>query len=213
MTPVALALHADAASGAGRDHAAPAADPEADLIERCVAGDPEAFRPLVQRHQRLAFSVALRMLGNRADAEDVTQGAFIAAYDALDRFDPGDRRNAFATWLLRIVVNRAKDVLKSKKHTETALCGEVAPDDAMFAHAPAAPEAAAVDAERRRVLERALSALPPRYREVIVLKDVEDLPYREIRSILRLPITTLKIRVVRARARLRELVDREGAPR
>jgi RNA polymerase sigma-70 factor (ECF subfamily) len=183
------------------------ADEEQSLIDRCLAGESNSFRPLVQRYQRLAFSVAQRMLGSRADAEDVCQQAFVDAYAALDRFSGEGRSNAFSTWLLRIVINRSKDVLKSKKRTEAPLENDVAGDAAMFAHDPASPEANVGQAEQRQLLERALQRVPPKYREILVLKDVEDLSYEEIRSILRLPITTLKIRVVRARAMMRQELE------
>ena len=190
--------HADSRPCAGK------AEEEERLIERCLLGDSEGFRPLVQRYQRLVFSVALRMLGTRADAEDIAQQAFADAYGALDRFRGEGRANAFSTWLLRIVINRSKDVLKSKKRTEEPLGSEVAGDQAAFAHQPEDPEARAGQAEQRRLLEAALLRVPTKYREVLVLKDVEDLSYEEIRTILRLPITTLKIRVVRARAMMRQ---------
>jgi len=180
---------------------------ERRLIAGCVAGDPEAFRPLVMRYQRQAFAVALRMLGSRSDAEDVAQQSFIDAFNALERFRDDGRPRAFSTWLLRIVVNRSKDVLKSKRRTEQPLERDVAGGDAIFAHDPSDPEANASGGQRRQRLEAALLAVPAKYREVLVLKDVEDLSYEEIRAILRLPITTLKIRVVRARAMLRALLE------
>ena len=100
------------AAASGGDAKAVARDEEENgLIARCLAGDAESFRPLVQRYQRLVFSVALRMLGGRAEAEDVSQQAFVDAYDALDRFRGEGRSHAFSTWLVRIAVNRAKDVL------------------------------------------------------------------------------------------------------
>jgi RNA polymerase sigma-70 factor (ECF subfamily) len=182
---------------------------EEALVRRCLDGDPEGFRPLVQRYQRVAFSVALRMLGSRADAEDIAQQAFVDAYAALDRFRGEGRPNAFSTWLLRIVVNRAKDVLKSKRRTEVPLGDEAAPGEAMFSHVPGSPEASLDQAQDRRRLERALAAVPPKYREVLILKDVEDLSYEDIREILRLPVTTLKIRVVRARAMMRGMLEKE----
>ena len=144
------------------------------------------------------------MLGRRADAEDVAQQAFVEAYAALDRFRSDGRPNGFGSWLLRIAVNRCKDVLKSKKRSEESLDGDAGDRDALFAHQPSDPEAQLCEANNRRALERALASLPPKYREVLVLKDVEELPYEEIREILRLPITTLKIRVLRARAMMRE---------
>jgi RNA polymerase sigma-70 factor (ECF subfamily) len=181
-------------------------DQDAALVDRCVAGDSEAFRLLVQRHQRLAFSVAYRMLGSRADAEDACQQAFVDAYAALDRFTGDGRPNGFANWLLRILVNRCKDVLKSKKRTETSLEPEMG-ETAVFSQAVRDPEAQLSDSHQRRALERALQTLPTKYREVLVLKDIEELAYEEIRTILRLPITTLKIRVVRARAMMREALE------
>ncbi len=208
MYPVAASgrIHpgVDQALALPREHTDPGlgADEQA-LVARCLEGDTEGFRPLVRRTQRIAFSVALRMLGTRADAEDAAQQAFTDAFAALDRFRGEGRGHAFSTWLVRIVINRCKDVLKSKKRTEEPLNAEVAGSEAMFAHAPDSPEAAAERAQTRRRLERALLAVPPKYREILILKDIEDLSYQEIRSILRMPITTLKIRVVRARAMMR----------
>jgi RNA polymerase sigma-70 factor (ECF subfamily) len=183
---------------------------EESLIARCLKGDVEAFRPLVQRYQRLAFSVALRMLGSRADAEDIAQQAFVDAFNALERFDGEGRHHAFSTWLLRIAVNRSKDILKSKRRTEQPLEHDVGGGEAAFAYDPSTPEANAAGDERRATLEAALLLLPTKYREVLVLKDAEELSYEEIRSILQLPITTLKIRVVRARAMLREIIESQG---
>ena len=149
----------------------------------------------MQRYQRLAFSVALRMLGSSADAEDIAQQAFVDAFNALDRFRGEGRRHAFSTWLLRIAVNRSKDVLKSKRRTEEPLEQDVRGGEAAFAYDPSTPEANASSDERRQHLEAALLKLPTKYREVLILKDAEDLSYEEIRTILQLPITTLKIRV------------------
>ena len=177
------------------------------LVARCLAGDNEAFRPLVQRHQRVVFSVAYRMLGSRADAEDVAQQAFVDAFGALDRFRSEGRKNAFSTWVIRIAVNRCKDILKSKKRTEASLDADVGAPQAMFAHDLRDPEAHLAQARARSRLEAALMQVPPKYREVLVLKDVEELSYEEIHSILGLPVTTLKIRVVRARAMLREMLE------
>ena len=130
---------------------------EQRLIDRCLSGEVEAFRPLVNRYQRVTFSVALRMLGSRADAEDVTQQAFVDAFNALDGFHADGRTHAFSTWLLRIAVNRSKkDVLKSKKRTEEPLDDEVPGAEAAFAYDPSNPEANASSGEQRHHLETAL---------------------------------------------------------
>jgi RNA polymerase sigma-70 factor, ECF subfamily len=209
--PVGAAMEAGLVPGVPSRAAVSGRDAEeAMLIQRCLGGDVEAFRPLVQRYQRLAFSVAFRMLGSRADAEDIAQQAFVDAFNALDRFDGDGRKHAFSTWLLRIAVNRSKDVLKSKRRTEEPLQREVRGSEAAFAYDPQTPEANASSGERRERLEAALLKLPTKYREVLILKDAEDLSYEEIRGILQLPITTLKIRVVRARAQLRVLMEKGG---
>jgi RNA polymerase sigma-70 factor (ECF subfamily) len=179
---------------------------ERALIARCVAGDVDAFKPLVERYRRIAFSLAFRMLGSRADAEDVAQQAFVDAFDALDRFRNDGHAHAFSTWLIRIVVNRAKDMLKSKKRTEQPLDRDVGGGEAAFAYDPSNPEANAARGEELERLEAALAQVPPKYRDVLISKDVQDLPYEEIRSILRLPITTLKIRAIRARAILQKIL-------
>jgi RNA polymerase sigma-70 factor (ECF subfamily) len=193
--------------GERRDADASSAEEERRLVARCVMGEAEAYRPLVVRYQRMAFSVSLRMLGRRADAEDVVQQAFVDAFNALSRFRDDGRAHAFSTWLLRIVINRSKDVLKSKRRTEQSLEIDVAGGEALFAHVPSDPEANAAGEQRRRQLGVALLAIPEKYREVLILKDVEELSYEEMRTILRLPITTLKIRVVRARSMLRKLIE------
>lgn len=199
----------------GTGEAPARAEEERRLIARCALGEAEAFRPLVVRYQRVAFAVSYRMLGSRADAEDVTQQAMVDAFHAIERFRNEGKPNAFSVWLLRIVINRSKDVLKSKRWTEKPLGSdaEVAGGEAAFAHRPVDPEVNVADGQQRRRLEAALLALPPKYREALILKDVEELPYEEMRSILRLPITTLKIRVVRARARLRELLGEREVSR
>jgi RNA polymerase sigma-70 factor (ECF subfamily) len=203
-------LSLDHAAVAAAEAQAPDLDSEEALIARCLLGDSESFRPLVQRHQRVVFSVAFRMLGARADAEDVAQQAFVDAFGALDRFRSDGRKNAFSTWIIRIAINRCKDVLKSKKRTEESLDAEVAGGEAMFAHDTRDPETSLAQDRQRRALERALAKVPLKYREVLVLKDVEELSYEEIREVLDLPITTLKIRVVRARAMMREQLGQEN---
>lgn len=177
------------------------------LVQKCVRGDTQAFRPLVERHQRLAFSVALRLVTLRADAEDVVQHSFVEAFRALPRFDGTGSPGAFRVWLLRIVVNRAKDILKSKQRQVTSLDEQPEAADALFAEAAMDPEGQAQAHATQFRLQAALTRLPEKYRTALVLKDVEDLSYEEMRAVLRLPITTLKIRVVRARSMMRALLN------
>jgi RNA polymerase sigma-70 factor (ECF subfamily) len=180
---------------------------ERRAIEQVLAGERAAFRLLVERHHRAVHAVIYRMVHNGADADDLTQQAFIAAFDALGRFQLDAR---FAPWIMRIGVNLAKDHLKSKKRGELGLDEARPSDEPMFAGALPTPERAVLGSERQRLLERALMSLSVDDREILVLKDVEELSFDEIKQILRKPITALKIRAVRARARLRAALERMG---
>jgi RNA polymerase sigma-70 factor (ECF subfamily) len=200
-SPVATALQGRAAS-------ADEALEERMIIELCLAGQVQAFRRLVERHQRGLVSLAYRMLGSRVEAEEIAQQSFVDAFVALRDFDPAYK---FSSWIYRITINNCKDYLKSKKRTEQSLGEEVAQGEALFSAVLPDPERQLRERELAASLERALGELPIKYREVLLLKDVEQLSYQEIRSILRLPVTTLKIRVVRARRRLKQALER-GEP-
>jgi RNA polymerase sigma-70 factor (ECF subfamily) len=190
--------------------AQPAAEAERDeqrIIDACLDGAPAEYRVLVQRYQRAVLAISFRLVGNRAEAEELAQQTFVDAYTALGGFRAGAR---FSSWLYRIAVNKCKDFLKSKKRTEMTLDGEVEGDRGQFSATFADPETALAARERDARLMAAVQKLPFKYRTALVLKDIEDLPYEEIRTIVQRPITTLKIRVVRARKLLRELLDAEG---
>jgi RNA polymerase sigma-70 factor (ECF subfamily) len=177
---------------------------ERRAIEAVLAGERAAFRLLVERYHRGVQAMMFRMVHHTADAEDLAQQAFVSAFDALARFD---REQRFSTWLYRIAINLAKDHLKSKKRTEVPLAdGDV--DGALFAGRIGAPDDAAAARQQQRLLERALMSLSVDDREILVLKDIEELSFDEIKQILRRPVTALKIRAVRARARLRQALER-----
>jgi len=181
------------------------------IIELCLAGESHHFRRLVDRYQRGILSLTYRMVGSRADAEEMAQQSFVDAFVALRDFNPEYR---FSSWIYRIAINNCKDHLKSRKRTEQSLSEDVAAGAAAFSSTLPDPEAALAAREADAVLTRALSRLPVKYRAVLVLKDIEDLSYEEIRQILKLPVTTLKIRVVRARKMLRDVLEsaQKGKP-
>jgi RNA polymerase sigma-70 factor (ECF subfamily) len=197
MYPTRLASRTSGVASEAADER-PVAE-ERRAIERVLSGDPQAFRLLVERYQRGVYAVVYRMVQNAADADDLAQQAFLSAYDALASFQL-DRK--FSSWLYRIAVNLAKDHLKSKKRGEVLLDADGVCEGALFAgRLPAADEPARLR-QRAALLERALAQLSLADREVLILKDIEELPYEEIKQILGKPITALKIRVVRARERL-----------
>jgi len=182
---------------------------EARAVERraiaaVLAGERAAFRVLVERHQRGVRAMMQRFVHNAADAEDLAQSAFVSAFDALGGFDVEQR---FSTWLYRIAINLAKDHLKSKKRGETALPGDDVPE-AAFAGRIEATDESTLARQRRALMERAMATLSVEDREILVLKDLEELPFEEIRALTGRPVTALKIRAVRARARLKQALEK-----
>jgi RNA polymerase sigma-70 factor (ECF subfamily) len=176
-----------------------------------MAGEREAFGLLVGRHQARLFGAMLRMLGNRLDAEEVTQEAFVRAYAALAAFDPQYR---FSAWLYQIAVNLA--INYRWKRSREVMVGRDAPEaDRYFEGLPdtgpaGRPDALSVEADQRRRLWAAVAALPPDARDMIVLRHVLELSYEEIRQATGLPMGTVKSRLERARGRLAEALRRDG---
>lgn len=159
-------------------------------VARCLEGDPAAFEPLVERYQRVLFSVALRLLRNYDDAKDATQNTFIRAYEHLDSFDP-ERR--FFSWIYRIAVNESLNFRRSRR-PQQVVEGTLEVQGG---------QAEAVEArERSALLEQALSKLTDEYREVVVLRYFGDLSYEEISEALGVPEKTVKSRLFSARQRL-----------
>lgn len=179
--------------------------PESGLLARLQAGEPAAFSAFYRAEAPRVHRIAFRMTGSKADADDLTQVVFERAWKALPKFRQGEAR--LSTWLHRVAVNACLDHLKSPRHTRRV--------DAETGDRPDArrtPEAALAGAEASALVQRALLALPEKARVVLVLRDIEDRSYAEMRSVLRLPITTLKMRVIRAREALaRELRKMEAA--
>jgi len=179
-------------------------DEERRTIEAVLAGERAAFRVLVERHHRGVHAMIYRLVHSAADADDLAQQAFVSAFGALGSFRLEQR---FSTWLYRIAINLARDHLKSKKRTEAPL-GDGEVQDAAFAGRVAPTDAATLARQRQALVQRALMTLSLEDREILVLKDVEELPFEEIKRITGRPVTALKIRAVRARARLRAALEK-----
>ena len=167
-------------------------------MRRAQRGDTEAFAALVAEHERFVYNLALRALGDQAEAEDVSQEAFVRAWQALPNF----RGQAqFRTWLYRIVTNLCYNRLPRLRRDLTALGDEAAeavPDETL-----ADPAGELEDEERRAFLHRQIEALPESYRLLVTLRFQQELSYDEIASVLSLPLGTVKTGLFRARARLR----------
>jgi RNA polymerase sigma-70 factor (ECF subfamily) len=168
-------------------------DPDGLLVRRARRGDVDAFERLVERHGQMLFTLAARVLGSRADAEDAVQEALIRAWSALPRFRESAR---FSTWLYRICLNCAYDV-RSRRRAE--------PSDTMDERAdPRDPIAAG---ELSGALQAALDALEETYRVAVVMYDVLGCSYAEIAEATGLAEGTVKSRIFRGR---RELAERLG---
>lgn len=184
-------------------------------VSHPAAGAPDeaAFDQLVRQHQQVVFAVALRMLGDRHEAEDVAQDTFVHAYRAWASF----RREAKAsTWLVAITLNLCRNRRRwwaRRKRVVTASLDEpLQPggEESLGAVVPAAgasPAEAAQQAEQRQVIAAALQALDVADREVLVLRELQGYAYEEIAEMLRVPRGTVKSRISRARLALRALLD------
>lgn len=161
------------------------------LVARVRAGDPDAFEALYRRHAAPIFGLVLRMLRNRADAEDLVQEIFLQAHDKLSSFEG---RSAFGTWLYRLGVNRCLDYLRSRGAKEQSRT------DALTETFPGRRSPSGT---RRLELERAIGELPPSSRAAFLLHDVEGYEHQEVGEMLGIAVGTSKSLVHRARMKLR----------
>jgi RNA polymerase sigma factor (sigma-70 family) len=178
-------------------------------IESAQAGEIESFNRLVERHQVAAYNVAYRTLRNADDAADATQDAFISAFRAIASFHGA----SFRAWLLRIVLNACYDARRRSARRPAssmeALAEQVGELPWADERAPD-PEAALLSREARAAIERALAALPEDQRVAIVLVDIQGLAYEEAAEALDCPIGTVRSRLARGRARVRDELHAAG---
>ncbi len=188
---------------------------EAKLVERLVARDERAFTELVRTYQRRVFALVLRMLGNAAEADDLAQEVFVQVFKAIGTFR-GESK--LSTWIYRIAINLCKNRTKylrvrhANEQDELAEIDERVPLGASGRSNVGAierPDEAMAGKQVEAIVQRAIQALEPSFRECLVLRDVEELSYEEIEEITGLPAGTVKSRIHRARALLREAVERE----
>jgi RNA polymerase sigma-70 factor (ECF subfamily) len=179
---------------------------EAQIIASILAGNTHEFHELIRPHERSVYAMALSMLHNEADAEDAAQEAFLKAFRNLANFR-GDAK--FSTWLISIVLNEARSRLRNRSNSKTESLD--APPEGQEHFTPALlrdwreiPSEALERKETRLLLQDAVTDLPLIYREVFVLRDVEELSVRESAEALGLTIATVKVRLHRARMMLQK---------
>ena len=184
------------------------------LIRRCLAGDAAAWEELVQRYNRRIYNICYRFAGSAEDAQDLTQDVFIKMYRTLNSFDV--ERGAFMTWVTTVTRNLLVDHFRKSKQDRLTDSLDTAPsehEDAMplseQIHDKALPpDARAQSREVGETVHRALQKLSPDLREAVILRDLQDMDYREIATVLKVPEGTVKSRINRGRAELARLLQR-----
>jgi len=190
------------------------AEDEAAFVARLVARDEGAFNELVLTYERRVFALVFRMLGRRDEAEDLAQEVFVQVFKAIDQFR-GESK--LSTWIYRIAVNLCKNRTKylSRRHASDQDDLDAMADRAPFSAAKGVsvgdvgrPDELVEGMQLEIVVKRAIAQIEPDFREVLILRDVEDLSYEEIASVTGLADGTVKSRIHRARAQLRALVEK-----
>lgn len=183
------------------------------LLERIGSGDKAAFEGVMRKYNGKLFRVARAILKDDTDAEDVLQDAYLDAYRHLGDFRGGSE---LSTWLTRIVVNHALMRLRREKRRSsivpfqsTSSADDDTPETQVPDHRSESPSTGAIRAETRRILERRIDELPASFRTVFVMREVEDMSMEEIAECLSISPATVRTRLFRARALLREALARD----
>lgn len=186
---------------------------ERSLLRRLRDRDERAFRELVSAHRDRVYNITFRMLGNRAEAEDVAQEVFITVFKTIDTFR---EESKFSTWLYRVAVNHCKNRIKylvrrkdrDRDELDETNANGTSADSPISAPVPSAPDRALEGAQMEKLIQEAIAELEEDQRVVVVLRDVEDLSIEEICEITGLPDGTVKSRLHRARLVLRKKLQR-----
>ena len=176
---------------------------ESQAIQAAQKGDLAAFNRLVMSHQGVAYNVAYRILGNADAAADACQEAFLSAFKGIGKF----RGGSFRSWILRIVTNACYDQLRYQKRRPANSLEEVSENPAyssQLVNGRERPEEYALRQELSQVIQLGIETLPPDQRTVLVLSDVQGFSYQEIAEITGVSLGTVKSRLSRARAKLRD---------
>lgn len=184
---------------------------EQAVVRRVLNGDVNAFEALVTAYEKNVYNLALRMTGNPEDAADMTQEAFLKAYNSLESFR-GDSK--FSVWLYRIVSNVCLDFLRRRSRRGTvSLSAEGDDGEDVQLDIPdeeQSPEALLERRMTREAVRRGLDALPPDSRQILLLREIQGLRYEEIAAALDIEVGTVKSRIFRARKRLCAFLLRDG---
>ena len=184
------------------------------LVRRCIAGDAAAWEEIVETYNRRIYNICYRFAGSGGDAEDLTQEVFIKMYRTLPSYDSS--KGAFVTWVATITRNLLVDHFRKTKQERMTDSIDTAPsehEDALplgeqIQDQSAPPDAQVRSREVSETVHAALAKLSPELREAVILRDLQDMDYREIATVLRVPEGTVKSRINRGRAELARLLQR-----
>ncbi len=177
-----------------------------ETIRQAIEGDQHAYAEIVDRYRPQIYTLIIRMVKTREEAEDLTQETFIKAFHSLPSFNA---EYAFSTWLYKIAVNNCIDYFRKKRLKTTSIDTPiVAKDGELPREFPddqtQGPDSGLMDQERKSQIQSAIDNLPEKYRDAIVLRHVHDKSYEEIAEELNVPIGTVKVRIFRAREMLKK---------
>ena len=184
------------------------------LVRRCMAGDAAAWEEIVQSYNRRIYNICYRFAGSGDDAEDLTQEVFIKMYRTLSSYDPS--KGAFVTWVTTITRNLLVDHFRKTKQdriTDSIDAAQSEHEDSQplsqqIQDQSAAPDAHVRSREVSETVHAALGKLSPELREAVILRDLQDMDYKEIAAVLKVPEGTVKSRINRGRAELARLLQR-----
>jgi RNA polymerase sigma-70 factor (ECF subfamily) len=184
------------------------------LVRRCVTGDAAAWEEIVRRYHRRIYNICYRFAGSADDAQDLTQDVFIKMYKTLNTYEVD--RGAFMTWVTTITRNLLVDHFRKTKAdrlTDSMDSASSEHEDAMplseqIADKGATPDSRVQSREAGEIVHLALQKLSPELREAVILRDLQDMDYREIATVLKVPEGTVKSRINRGRAELARLLQR-----
>jgi len=188
---------------------------DADLIDRFVDGDVEAFNTLVWRWQKPIFNFILRYIGNRDEAEDLTQQVFVRAYRNLPKLK---KRGSFSTWIHQIAANLSRDLIKQRRRRSSVSLDNLQETRSydfaananltLLADAPEHPDKIVSRNQLRDILEKAMQEIPEEQRIVIIMKEYQGLKFTEIAEALDAPLNTVKSRLYYGLTALRKILNK-----
>jgi len=170
------------------------------LIKSALGGDQKAFHSLRLKYYNAIFRLINRIIRSREEVEDLTQEAFIKAFTSLDRFD---NQYSFSTWLYKIATNNSIDHIRKKKLQTFSINKPIESEESDYSFelpdTDLEPDQELIASQRKKMLDEAMNALPSKYRQVILMRHVDEKEYQEIAKTLKLPLGTVKAHIFRAR--------------